>query len=42
MYYVNNSMHNTCAPHPNVLATTESQFSMNINISSRCFNAPLD
>ena len=42
MYYVNISNQNTCAPHPNVLATTESQFSENLSISSRCVNQPLD
>jgi len=31
-----------CAPHPNILATTEYQFSENQNISSRCVNQPLD
>jgi len=42
MYSVNNFKQNTCAPHRNILANTESQFSENLNISSRCVNQPLD
>ena len=42
MYYLNSFNQNTCAPHPDIMATTESQLSENLNISSRCVNQPLD